>query len=141
MFFEVICHNSNPNINQLIKQRFSLVRQYLGNMHYRKTLNHTDDFLQKCFITPDGAITHKNNPKLFNQYAKLELRNKCPFESAMILCYELAAALAALSENSQPLSFAYTEEFTELPKIKISKLKLQQNDFYIDFGKRYIVEQ
>lgn len=139
MFFEVRCRSDNPNVEQLKQQRFSLVCQYAENSCYRKTLNHTDDFLQKCFITPDGVITQKSNAKLFNQYLKLELRNKCPFESAMMLCEELTLVLVALADSNRPLSFAYAEEFDDLPKTKISKLKLQRNDFYIDFGKLYIV--
>lgn len=78
-------------------------------IYFRKTLNHIDNFIQECFITPNGFITHQNNPKHFNRYLKLALRNQCPFESVFLLSEETEQCLYDLVESSQYLSFSYTE--------------------------------
>lgn len=139
MFFEVVCLNSNPNIGLLKKLRFYREIQHSDRVHYRKTVNQQDDFLQPCFITPEGVITHQNNPRVFNLYAKQALHNKCPFKSAEWLSNEIRNVLLHLAENRQPVSFAYAEMFEHLPEVSILAGNMRQQDFYIDFGKRYVI--
>lgn len=74
MFFQIVCESDNPYIHLLKQRRFYVEKADTAYTFFRKVWNRDDDFLSKAYISLEGWITEKGNPKLFKQYLKLELK-------------------------------------------------------------------
>lgn len=97
---------------------------------------------QKPIFPPEGWITEKGNPKLFKQYLKLELRNKCPCESVFCLSEDMRDVIVSMSENLRYVEFARSEDFGDLPEVGIGRGVLSDAPFFcVGFGQKYILNK
>ncbi len=82
-------------------------------------------------MSSEGWITEKGNPKLFKQYLKLELRNKCPCESVFCLSEDMRDVIVSMSENLRYVEFACSEDFGDLPEVGIGRGVLSDAPFFL----------
>lgn len=142
MFFQIVCESDNPYIHLLKQRRFYVEKADTAYTFFRKVWNRDDDFLSKAYISLEGWITEKGNPKLFKQYLKLELRNKCPCESVFCLSEDMRDVIVSMSENLRYVEFACSEDFGDLPEVGIGRGVLSDTPFFcVGFGQKYILNK
>ena len=102
MFFQIVCESDNPYIHLLKQRRFYVEKEDTAYTFFRKVWNRDDDFLSKAYISLEGWITEKGNPKLFKQYLKLELRNKYPCELVFCLSEDMKLGVETTVKQHVP---------------------------------------